>query len=246
MKKITKIEIENSRAYYDRLTFSMEKGENLLLYGENGSGKTSLYKSLNDFIQSFYSQVDYTANRYKPVGADGKVILSIGDYNDVTEEVDNVVDYRYAEGVDNTNVPGTGFMKTLALTKGFLNYKDLMKVYLYEDDNPNLFKFFIEHLLKEHIASAQGLNRSLGAEWKKIKQDIFNVYNRNEINHRRGLQNLAKFERVLRSVLDNLFQEVNNYLAHYFKNFALHIGYDFQPMSFDYGNWKMNGRLSKT
>ena len=48
MKKITKIEIENSRAYYDRLTFSMEKGENVLLYGENGSGKTSLYKSLND------------------------------------------------------------------------------------------------------------------------------------------------------------------------------------------------------
>lgn len=34
MKKITKIEIENSRAYYDRLTFSMEKGENVLLYGE--------------------------------------------------------------------------------------------------------------------------------------------------------------------------------------------------------------------
>lgn len=66
MKKITKIEIENSRAYYDRLTFSMEKGENVLLYGENGSGKTSLYKSLNDFIQSFYSHVSYTTNRYKP------------------------------------------------------------------------------------------------------------------------------------------------------------------------------------
>lgn len=63
MKKITKIEIENSRAYYDRLTFSMEKGENVLLYGENGSGKTSLYKSLNDFIQSFYSHVSYTTNR---------------------------------------------------------------------------------------------------------------------------------------------------------------------------------------
>ena len=65
MKKITKIEIENSRAYYDRLTFSMEKGENVLLYGENGSGKTSLYKSLNDFIQSFYSHVSYTTNRNK-------------------------------------------------------------------------------------------------------------------------------------------------------------------------------------
>lgn len=104
MKKITKIEIENSRAYYDRLTFSMEKGENVLLYGENGSGKTSLYKSLNDFIQSFYSHVSYTTNRYKPAGVAGEVILTIGDYNDITGEVDNIVKYRYAEGVDNTSV----------------------------------------------------------------------------------------------------------------------------------------------
>ena len=161
MKKITKIEIENSRAYYDRLTFSMEKGENVLLYGENGSGKTSLYKSLNDFIQSFYSHISYTTNRYKPTGVTGEVILTIGDYNDITGEVDNIVKYRYAEGVDNTNVAGTAFLKSLALTKGFLNYKDLLKVYLYEDDNPNLFNFFIEHLLKDHVASAQGLNGSL-------------------------------------------------------------------------------------
>lgn len=125
MKKITKIEIENSRAYYDRLTFSMEKGENVLLYGENGSGKTSLYKSLNDFIQSFYSHVSYTTNRYKPAGVAGEVILTIGDYNDITGEVDNIVKYRYAEGVDNTSVAGTAFLKSLALTKGFLNYKDL-------------------------------------------------------------------------------------------------------------------------
>lgn len=81
MKRITKIEIENSRAYYDRLIFSLEKGENLLLYGENGSGKTSLYKSVNDFIQSFYSQVNYISNRYKPAEAIGEVTLSIGDYN---------------------------------------------------------------------------------------------------------------------------------------------------------------------
>ena len=57
MKKITKIEIENSRAYYDRLTFSMEKGENVLLYGENGSGKSNFVTCidlLRKSIESFY------------------------------------------------------------------------------------------------------------------------------------------------------------------------------------------------
>lgn len=248
MKKITKIEIENSRAYYDRLIFSMEKGENLFLYGENGSGKTSLYKSLNDFIQSFYSQVNYTANRYKPKGAAGEVILSIGDYNDMMGEINNIVDYRYAEGVDNTKVAGTAFLKSLALTKGFLNYKDLLKVYLYDEDDPNLFKFFIKNLLKDHVATAQGLNQPLVLEWKQIKRNIFKVRNRNEIKHQRGLQDLVVFEKILRSILDNLFIEVNNYLAHYFDNFELHVDYELKPMSFDYGvegkgNWKLEQDL---
>ena len=80
MKRIKQIEIENSRAYYDRLTFSFENGENLLLYGENGSGKSSLFKSLSDFIHSFRSSVLYVSNRHKPAGATGEIVLSIGDF----------------------------------------------------------------------------------------------------------------------------------------------------------------------
>lgn len=248
MKKITKIEIENSRAYYDRMIFSMEKGENLLLYGENGSGKTSLFKSLNDFIKSFYKTVSYTVNRYKPEGAVAEVILSIGDYNEAIGSIDNIVDYRYAKDVDNTNVENTAFLKTLALTKGFLNYKDLLKVYLYEKEDPNLFDFFINHLLKDHVATAQGLNRALVLEWEQIKRDLFFVYNRNVKRHRDGIRKLTIFEQVLRAVLDNLFSEVNKYLSKYFKGFGLKIDYALKPMSFIYGlrgksSWKLEQDL---
>ena len=244
MKRITKIEIENSRAYYDRLTFSLEKGENLLIYGENGSGKTSLYKSLNDFIQSFYTQVEYVNNRYKPAGDVGEVMLSIGDLIDSTGEIDHVIDYRFAEGVDNTNIADTSFLKALALTKGFLTYKDLLKVYLYEEHNPNLFTFFINHLLKDHIATDQGLNNSLSLEWEEINLNIFNVHNRKELKHQRGLQKLNEFERILRSVLGNLFTVVNHFLTKYFVNFNLQIEYDLKPMSLNYGtlgkeNWSL-------
>ena len=115
MKKIKKIEIENSRAYYDQLEFLFENGENLLLYGENGSGKSSLFKSINDFIQSFYCHVNYTQNRYKASGSDGGVTLSIGDYDQTNQQFSNVVDYHFGLGVDNTQVENTGFMKTLAI-----------------------------------------------------------------------------------------------------------------------------------
>ena len=243
MKRICRIEIENSLAYYDRQPFLLEKGENLLLYGENGSGKTSLYKSLNDFIQSFYSQVGYTKNRYKAAGDAGEVLLSIGDFDPATRAFTNVVDYHFGDGVDNTNVQNTAYMKALALSKGFLNYRDLLKVYLYDEDEPNLFDFFVGHLLGNHVPLAQGLNRSLAKEWSELNLDIMDVYHRQEKRHHKGLLRLREYEVVLRSVLDNLFTEVNMYLEQYFKAFGLTIGYDLQAMDFSYGKWKNDWKV---
>lgn len=245
MKRISRIEIENSRAYYDRIHIALEKGENLLLYGENGSGKTSLYKSLNDFIQSFYKPVKYTRNRYKAAGAPGEVLLSIGDFDTITRTISNVVDYHFGDGVDNTNVQNTGYMKALALSKGFLNYRDLLKVYLTEEENPNLFDVFVLHLLKNHVPLAQGMGKPLLKEWEDLNHDIFYVYNRNETKHRRGLERLTAFEQVLRAVLDDLFVAVNDYLDRYFDSFGLRIGYDLRPMSFNYGNWKGDWKIKR-
>lgn len=238
MKKISKIELENSRAYFDRQVFSLEKGENLLLYGENGSGKTSLYKSLRDFIQSFYAPVDFTPNRYKDEGDLGEVVLSIGDYDEANQSIDNVVEYRLARGVDNTRVADTAFMKSLALTRGFLNYRDLLKVYLYDEKDPNLFKFFVEQLLANHIPVGQGRRTEIKEEWQRINNLLFKVHDRRTRDHRRGLNLLEDFEDVLRSVLDNLFEEVNRYLAEYFDSLQLSISYDLKPMTFLYHNWK--------
>ena len=238
MKRISKIELENSRAYYNRQTFSLEKGENLLLYGENGSGKTSLYKSLRDFIQSFYAPVVFTPNRYKEEGDLGEVVLSIGDYDEVTQSIENVVAYRLASGVDNTQVADTAFMKSLALTRGFLNYRDLLKVYLYDENNPNLFKFFVEQLLANYIPVGQGRRIEIKEEWERVNKLLFDVHDRGTRDHRRGLRLLVEFEELLRSVLDILFEEVNRYLDQYFDTLQLSIGYDLKPMTFLYHRWK--------
>ena len=245
MKRISKIEIENARAYYDRLAISLNKGENLLLYGEDGSGKTSLYKSLNDFIQSFYTQVGYMANRYKPAGVAGEVKLGIGDYDPNTLQFSNEVDYSFGKGVDNTHVQNTGFMKALAQTKGFLNYRDLLKVYLYDEADPNLFEFFVLHLLKNHVPIVQGQNVSIEREWKELNDDIFRVYNSNANKHHRGKNRLTVFENVLRSVLTNLFSEVNKYLTNYFSDFNLTVDYVLKPMTFHYNRGKREWKIDR-
>ena len=245
MKRICKIEIENSRAYYDKLVLSLEKGENLLIYGENGSGKTSLFKAIRDIIQSFYLPVKYKVNRYKPAGSKGEILLSIGDFNSSTRQLSNIVQYGLKEGIDNTQVQNTGYLKALAQSNGFLSYRDLLKVYLYEEDNPNLFAFFVIHLLKNHVPIKQGGQKALGEEWLEINSDLLMAINRKDNRHRRGLNRLNHFELVLRSVLTDLFAEVNKYLSLYFDTFGLSVNYDLAPMTFSYGNGKKQWKIQQ-
>ena len=70
MVKITKIEIKNFKAFRgpDVIDLSEEGGQSLLLYGENGSGKTSLYKALKLFLES-------SENEFYQVEMDPRKIL---------------------------------------------------------------------------------------------------------------------------------------------------------------------------
>ena len=53
MVRITKIEIQNFRAFRGVYHIDLAKtGKNLLVYGENGSGKSSLYFALKSFLES--------------------------------------------------------------------------------------------------------------------------------------------------------------------------------------------------
>ena len=51
--RITGIELKNFRAFYGTYQINLHKaGKNLLVYGENGSGKSSLYLALKLFLES--------------------------------------------------------------------------------------------------------------------------------------------------------------------------------------------------
>ena len=51
--RITGIELKNFRAFYGTYQINLHKaGKNLLVYGGNGSGKSSLYLALKMFLES--------------------------------------------------------------------------------------------------------------------------------------------------------------------------------------------------
>src|SRR5580692_5392216 len=48
--KLAKITLKDFRGFSHEDTFDLAGGKNLLLYGENGSGKSSLYRALVEFF----------------------------------------------------------------------------------------------------------------------------------------------------------------------------------------------------
>jgi len=51
--RVTRFEIANYRAFRgDSFKLEFSNGENLLVYGENGAGKSSLYYSVQDFLEA--------------------------------------------------------------------------------------------------------------------------------------------------------------------------------------------------
>ena len=62
--KIHKIEINNYKGFYGPHSIELG-GKNLLLYGENGSGKSSLYYALNDFFECADYDIDFAEHNNK-------------------------------------------------------------------------------------------------------------------------------------------------------------------------------------
>lgn len=71
--KIARIILEGVRAFDEPFELDLENGKNLLLHGENGSGKSSLYLALRHFFDPRGSAIDKHRNCFSPDTRDSVV-----------------------------------------------------------------------------------------------------------------------------------------------------------------------------
>ena len=169
--RIAKIEIKNFKAFRgepDVIDLS-QKGLNLLLYGENGSGKTSLYKALKYFFESSEGNFkNFAAYQNRFDKDDGYVRLHFTSDTNLPEEY-----YEWSENPQNdTKVQP---IIDASRTNGFLDYKDLLKTnYLHDSEKSvNVFDLLVNTLLKNIINEQSNPPRSFAEEWQDISETIF-------------------------------------------------------------------------
>lgn len=195
--KITEIKINNYRAFYnekgkenDKHLIDLKSGKNLLIYGENGSGKSSLFKGLRDLFNSSV-EPDYTLIRNafsKEMELDDEPFVEITfDSIDGTNEPS---EFRFSHDPHRTNT-NNELLKATVRSRSFMTYRDLMGIHFINQPKVNLFDFlFGANGLLEEIQnpafSRPEMNLKMGELLKNVKgkpdeiniQDLANGVNR--------------------------------------------------------------------
>ena len=165
--RITDIEIKNFRAFRGTYHIGLSKsGKNLLVYGENGSGKSSLYLALKYFLESGVDEddkdTDFENHQNIFLQDPGHIKLSLR-----ADQWSRENTYEWSQRIiGETN---DELITEASKVKGFLDYKALLEThYLHrENDTVNLFDLLVEVLLANTINPVR--ERSLAEDWSAIQ-----------------------------------------------------------------------------
>lgn len=183
--RITGVAIDNYRGFAgESFRLTLEHGENLLVYGENGAGKSSLYSTLKDFLHAATNKhVNIAQQRNRDVTAGVPAVriqTALGP----------------AEWTEAARGQDTNDWRNLDDGKGFLDYRVLLRFYNATHDGHrriDLFKLLLEGMLAQHRMEIPGTPTFL-AEWRAIQLQAkyrLNEDEKEDLKTRVGLFNEA-------------------------------------------------------
>lgn len=219
MKKLRKITLQNFKFFYDNVSIDFER-KNILLYGENGSGKSSLYWSLYTFLQSVFKVDDAEIRKYFDIRHDENLINRYADDNAVssiavTFEEENGTSPETREiSLASITTKTDKLVEETTLASDFIDHKVLSRIYAYyHKEEIDLFNFF-QHELFSFINFRIELNGSKNADkwWSQLKSGITPRPKMHDQIYKDFQANLTKFNEELKYYLTNIQQLTNEHL----------------------------------
>ena len=172
--RLTAIEITNYRGYSGMFRFDLPKGENLIVYGENGSGKSSFYHSLRTFLEAPDLRVRVVEGGKARVRS-----VAIGDsaYRFTTEAPALQLEFgpQIFEWTRTKNDTGDKVVRLLNQGKGFLDYKALLDVYYVRESDDgvvDLFPLFIRRLLPYYTYPSGSTTLTFQEGWASLRSKV--------------------------------------------------------------------------
>ena len=197
MAGIKEIEIEGFKAFPNK--FSLELGKNLLMYGENGSGKSSIYYALHALLQSVYKP-DKGAKYFRYEDSEENLI-NIYKLNDVKNNgfkphikitLDNEHQWKLSrDGLSSTpDTADDSELRLLNKTSAFINYSYISRFRSARNSETiDLWNVFIKDILPFYVPT--GTDMTLADAYYNLVENPYPYRVRRDID---GFNdNLSKF-----------------------------------------------------
>lgn len=222
--RISEIEIKNFRAFYGSYRINLDKtGKNLLVYGENGSGKSSLYLALKLFLESAVRDLQFETHRNIFIKDDESGYIKLYLRADQHSKQDV---YKWSRTAKETDDP---LIIDASKTKGFLDYKALLATHYIppEQEAVDIFDLLVNTLLANTINDVTDQN--FADDWTDVQQA---VPQRNTKKQLEGLKNLIQdFNTGLASKLEELRKQTSEILGKFGYNVTLN--FDFRGITYN-------------
>jgi energy-coupling factor transporter ATP-binding protein EcfA2 len=144
--RITQIDLQNFRAFRHSHEIKLDRtGKNLILYGENGSGKSSFFLALRQFLYSSLTseRIDNYRNIFTP---NDEAIIR---FHIVDTRNPNNQPTPYEWSISNPSGHHQQIIREAATASGFLDYRCLLETHFLTPagDRVNIFNILVNVLL---------------------------------------------------------------------------------------------------
>ncbi len=222
--RIKTLEVCHFRGLYG--TFKIDLNEkNLMVYGENGSGKSSLCQALRSFLDASVNKLDFSTveNIFLEEEKRGTGYIKV-QFNEGSPPIEI---NRDSQSVDNMAVADANKLR------GFLDYKALLKTHFVDTETPDLFDLLINGILY-HAINPFDSNQQLGAEWESMQASVQNQgrkARKTEYQWTQIQDRLQNWNDGVERVLKQIEPRVNAYIGEF--KYGIHVRFKYTPAVYD-------------
>jgi len=243
MNKIKQIKLKHFKFFYGEVSIDLDR-HNALIFGENGSGKSSLYWALYTFLQSVFKpdatkvqkyfnprHEENLRNRFAPDDDESYIKLVFED------EQQSITEKTISNTVVNTKTGN--LIKQATQGSELVNYKLLSKVHDFKNSfQIDLFPLMDKDTLmfinfREVLVRHDGAPTTANAQhwWEYIKPGMQPRFKMHEQPYKTFAAAVEKFNYELKFYFESIVESVNEYLEKFKQPFT--VSFDFQNCTYD-------------
>ena len=258
MHRIKNLNLKNFKFFYGLEAIPFDR-KNILLYGENGSGKSSIYWALYTFLQSaLKDDPDDVRKYFMPISRHQESIKNRyadeGDESYIEIEFEDESQDLRKKVISNTtvNTKSDDFVETITLSSDLIDYKSIFNIYNFTNkDRVKLFSYIEKNLmpfinLRTTLTTVEGDEKSnnLNDWWQYLKPGLDPYPNIGGPGYWEFQALIDQFNSDFEFYLNSITEKANDYLQNRFKE-TLKIKFEYENCSYNDPNGKGRTRTTK-